>query len=123
MTDDELTFLRASTKAFVDTDPVELEITRTYRDDDGAGGWVERDEVLPETRRVKIQPKSTTGNAPTRTAPNGQVLNITHELVGEWDVDIRRGDTFTWKGDTYDVAYVDESKDYVLFAEVIRGGA
>lgn len=95
---------RKQTTAFVAVDPRAVVLTRYAANGDGARGKVRTAQALdPQTMRVLPSGYKTQ----ERITVEGKSVTPTHVLVGLWDSDILRGDTyFDPDGKTYEIVYV-----------------
>lgn len=118
----ELAVLKKNTDAFIASNPTDIVITRIEEQSDGHGGFLPGEPVDLEPQTVKIQPMRDRANVMVSTA--GEAVDVpTHEVVARWDADIKKNDTFEYRGDPYRVVFVDTALDYVVRAEVNRHGS
>lgn len=96
--------LREQTKQFIGENPVDLVITRNVRTSDGAGGFVTAPTNLsPQT--VRLVPVNKLASI-QRTSVSGSMVVPDLTVIGEADLDIQRGDTFTYNGIKMQVVWV-----------------
>lgn len=113
---DELTYLRLNTKAFIDADYKDIILNRVTKTDNGAGGYTE-EETPVEPQRMRLIPQQ--GNmSPLRETLDGEAVQPDYVLLGEWNSDIQRWDTFTDSGRRYQVLFVHEKSSYERKGEV-----
>jgi hypothetical protein len=114
--DAELRAQRATTRAFIKADVVQVVIERAEYGSDGAGGEIKGDlEPLPAqlARLIPMQDGST-----PRVVANGEQVVPKYMLMGEWDFDVQRFDEFTLNGRRYQVVFINENQQYEVKAEV-----
>lgn len=104
------------TAAFVDADPFDCVLTREANVSDGEGGYTTTKKALPaqRLRLVPLQDASV-----ERTTADGRSLTPEYMLVGTVGADIKRADTFTKDGRSYEVVFVLENQQYQVKAEVV----
>lgn len=115
----ELAVQRRNTRAFIAADAVEVELSRTTRTDDGAGGFEQGSVTLLGPQTFRLLPQE--DGATARTTAEGETATPEYILMGDSDVDVERWDTFTLAGRRYQVVYID-NRQYEIKAEVIYLG-
>lgn len=110
---------RRLTRAFIAADPVDVELTRRVRSDDGAGGVEVGAGVLLGPQRFRLIPQE--DGATARTTAEGETATPEYILMGDVDVDVERWDEFELDGRRYQVLYID-NRQYEIKAEVIYLG-
>lgn len=97
---------RKNTRALIAEDPRDIVLNRPTRTPDGAGGYLMGDSSLP-AQRVRIVPLSgLVWDRSVTTPDEGRVPDITHQLVGDAKMDIRKGDWFTFSENDLPGRYV-----------------
>lgn len=112
----ELRVLRKQTSVFIAGDPTPLALSRREKESNGAGGWrfVGPPSTLdPQDFHVVAAGETTT----LRQTADGRQVAPTHNVIGEWDADIRQYDQFDYNGKTYVVLWVNADLEYVTHAE------
>jgi hypothetical protein len=113
---DELTYLRLNTKAFIDADYKDIVLNRVTREDNGAGGFTETENPVA-AQRLRLIPQQ--GNmSPLRETLDGEAVQPDYVLLGEWNSDIQRWDTFADGNRRYQVLFVHEKSTYERKGEV-----
>lgn len=99
----DLAMRRKLTEQTIAMNPSTIELIRTGRISDGAGGWTEGPvDVEAQTFRRYLS------NATSRdiSSEGGELHIKMWELLGAWDADIKRGDTFEFDGVQHKVVTV-----------------
>lgn len=113
---DELVILRANTTAFINADYKDIILNRVTRADNGAGGFTEAEAPIA-AQRMRLIPQQ--GNmSPLRETLDGEAVQPDYVLLGEWNADIQRWDTFEDAGRRYQVLFVHEKSSYERKGEV-----
>lgn len=113
---DELNYLRLNTKAFIDADYKDIVLNRVTRADNGAGGYTEAEAPLA-AQRFRLIPQQ--GNmSPLRETLDGEAVQPDYVLLGEWNSDMQRWDTFADGNRRYQVLFVHEKSTYERKGEV-----
>jgi hypothetical protein len=107
---------RVNTRAFIAADPRDVALHRPVKTADGAGGYIEGDSQLP-SQRVRIIPLSGLVWDRSDTDPDtGRTADVTMQLVGDADLDIRKGDWFPFSENDlpgrYEVVHVSPTRHY-----------
>lgn len=98
--------LRRQTTYFIEQNPTDLVLSREVKADDGAGGSTTTATDL-EVQTVRlVRPAPTT--AVERRTIGGEMVKPTLSVVGEYDSDMRRGDTFTYQGLDMEIVWVND---------------
>jgi hypothetical protein len=114
--------LRKQTSQFIAENPTDVVITRQVMKDDGAGGSIpDGPPSSLDPQRVRVVIKSLNQQIEFRTV-EGEVLKPEYSIVGEYDADIREGDSFTYDGNRIEVVFVFSIGDYERRAEAVRRG-
>lgn len=117
----ELEALTRDTALFIASDPTAIVFRRRQRIDDGAGGWTEGPLVATDPQVVKLQP-ITSLKSSERLSTAGVIMRPTHMVVGMPGLNAEDGDNFLWNGQEWGVVFADKTQQYIVKAEVIRGG-
>lgn len=92
----ELEHQRRNTKAFIDADPLTLELIRKPRIDTADGGWKFGEPTTVPPQVLRLIPQSDV--MPLVQTPDGVQLTPSYVLLGEWTADIQRWDAFAVGG-------------------------
>lgn len=103
----ELRVARLNTAVLIDADPRVIQLRRPTRVRTPAGGLKSTgDTILPE-QSFTVVPLS--GNVWDRSDPTpdeGRLPDVTHQLVGMHDADVRKNDWFPWNEDGIEGKYI-----------------
>lgn len=116
----ELMAQRNLTKYFIAADPISLVLTRTPKVSDGAGGLKNGTPVALTAQTVRLIPLQDATQQ--RTTADGKQVLPQYMLMGEYNADIARGDTFVIAGRRYEVVFVLQNKQYEVKSEVYYRG-
>jgi hypothetical protein len=112
----ELTILRTNTTEFILADFKDIVLNRITKTDNGAGGYTEAETPIV-AQRMRLIPQH--GNtSPLRETLDGEAVQPDYILLGEWNADMQRWDTFTDLGRRYQVLFVHEKSSYERKGEV-----
>lgn len=120
----EIDFMRINTKVFIDADPISLSLTHRTRTRSAEGGWQNGAPGLPAAQMFRLIPL--TDVATSVQTPDGVQLMPAYVLLGQWDSDMRRWDTFTLNDVEYAIVspirpeFRDEAFVYERKADVAR---
>lgn len=112
----ELEIQRKLTMAFVNADPETIVLTRREKVEDGAGGFTLQDSP-PEQQTVRMVPQS--DKVPVSSTLDGERKRPEFIIVAMPLADIRRYDTFDFRGTTYQVSHVHDCPEYEFKADVV----
>jgi hypothetical protein len=113
---EELAILRANTTEFINADFKDIVLNRVTRTSNGAGGYTE-EETPVDAQRMRLIPQQ--GNmSPLRETLDGEAVQPDYVLLGEWNADLMRWDTFVDLGRRYQVLFVHEKSSYERKGEV-----
>jgi hypothetical protein len=113
---EELAILRANTTEFINADFKDIVLNRVTRTSNGAGGYTE-EETPVDAQRMRLIPQQ--GNmSPLRETLEGEAVQPDYVLLGEWNADLMRWDTFVDLGRRYQVLFVHEKSSYERKGEV-----
>jgi hypothetical protein len=117
----ELAIQRMLTRVFIEADVRPVVLERSTWTPDGAGGSVQGDPESLAPQRMRLIPLG--DGAQERFTPNGEAVRPSYKLLGKYDADMERWDTFTLDGSRYEVVWVNENRQYEVKGEVAyRGG-
>jgi hypothetical protein len=116
----EVEVLRVNTKAYIDAAPTSIIISRAMWVSDGSGGRIPGTPTELEPQRVAFHAAALA--LPVRRTLDGIEITPEYLLLGTWDADIERGDTFFVDGVKYEVAFVQPDRSYEVRAEVVYRG-
>lgn len=114
----ELMMHRREIAAFIKADPVSVTLTPHQRTKTPSGGW--KSEALPprQPQDVRLVPFKRRLTDVTSNNTAGEVTIVPYELIGNSDVEVARGDTFTWGDEQFKVEWVDIRRDVRVAAGV-----
>lgn len=94
--------------AYIKSDPLEVTFTRTMKLETESGAWVEVPPTTLDPQQFRLVPmKRRLYDYTNRTAQDGDIPIMQYTLVGRYNVDILRDDTFVHNGDKYKVISVE----------------
>lgn len=114
----ELAAQRKLTEAFIACDRTPIALVRNTKVDDGSGGYT----LVPATiavQQFRLLPQQDVSRE-VQTA-DGRMVRPNWVLLGKYNADMVRGDTFTMNGDRLELAQV-EDKQYEMKGWVIYHG-
>jgi hypothetical protein len=115
----ELAAQRKATEWYIKADAFPCVLTRNVRVPNGAGGYVMASLPLP-SQNLRMNPLQDIGRE--RQTADGRVATPQYVLIGTYDADIQRFDTFTKDGRDYQVVFMVENQQYQVKGEVIYLG-
>jgi len=95
--------LRQAHLRLIDESPVEITLKRPVREEDGAGGYIERDPEEIGPVRVRIVPQST---ASARHVEAGEVFKRQWLIFAPYDANIRRKDRLAYEDTELEITRV-----------------
>jgi hypothetical protein len=119
--DVELRAQRANTVAFIKADSFTVVLERSVWASDGAGGTVKGDPAPLPAQVMRLIPLRDVGSV-QRTTADGQAVEPTYALLGSYDADMERWDTFLLDDVEYEVVFVNQSRQYETKGEVFYRG-
>lgn len=119
----ELRVHRRNTTAFIDESPAVIVLTPAVRQSDGAGGYKTTSGVARAPQTARMIPLASTAAMGELQTPDGRNIRPRYILMGEWDMDIARWDTFAWEGEQWLVGRVQEKREYQTKAEIVPLGS
>lgn len=102
----ELITARRQVNAEINADPVDVELRRRTKINDGAGGWKWSDFVPLKAQEVTIIPAKRRLSEMLVNTELGDVVHAPYIILGRHNFDVQRGDRFTWNGDDFVVKEV-----------------
>lgn len=117
----ELAVQIEQTRAFIDSNPVTLELVPHLREPDGKGG--KRTTALPpRPPQVLRMVESNSLRSNRRITEVGEQWEMEATLLGMPDAQVAIDDTFPWNGDEWRVEEISFPNGYEVRASVIRLG-
>lgn len=116
----ELKVARRNTRAFIDADPVKVSLSRPTTVATAAGGLA---PGLPQSlplQTIRLVPLS--GNVWDRSkqkVDEGNIPDVTFQLVGMPGVDIKKGDQFTWEDEEWTITHVSPERTVRTSANIM----
>lgn len=115
---------RRQIKAIIEEDPVDLIFRRAPLVRQADNSYAEGPEVSLEPQRVTLIPFKRRMTEFLVNTELGNVPDLPYVMVGEHDLNVRRGDRFTFQGDEFEVQTLDIKKEVRVAAHVdYFGGA
>jgi hypothetical protein len=111
----EVKIQRRITEAFVAADYVVLDLVRTPRVSNGAGGRAKGTPEPLRPQRFRLVPSG--DGAPERTTGDGLAVTPAYMLIGEYNADVQRFDEFVKDGRRYQIVFVNENRQYEVKGE------
>jgi hypothetical protein len=107
---------RRNTRALIAEDPRDIVLNRPTRVSDAAGGFLPGLSSLP-SQRFRIVPLSgLVWDRSTNTADEGLLADVTHQLIGDADADVKKGDWFVFSENDlpgrYEVMHVSPQRHF-----------
>lgn len=111
---------RRLTDEFIAADVVVLQLSRTTRIPNGAGGFKKTgvQDVTPQ--RFRLIPSQ--DGATERTTVDGRAVTPSYMLMGEYSADLERFDEFELDGRRFQVVFINGKRDYETKGEVAYVG-
>jgi hypothetical protein len=109
---------RRQIEAMIMSDPVDIVISRRERIAVSGGGWRWGTPVVLEPQQVTLTPFKRRMSDFVVGTELGNVTSGAYVVVGRYDLDIRRADTFELNGEEFEVRQVDV-KDEVRKAAIV----
>ena len=105
--------------ALIDADPVDIILTRTPRVSDGAGGFLKGTPQELEPQTVTIIPFKRRMSEYQVNTELGDVIDYPYLVLGDHNLDIQRGDTFSWQGNIFEVHAIEVLEREVRIAAAV----
>lgn len=112
----ELSIQRQLSNAFIEADPLEIQLSRPTRTPDGAGGYVDSLVPIGGLQRLRLIPLG--DGADERTTADGVAVAPTYMLMGTYLANIQRWDEFSVDGRRYQVVFINQNRQYEVKGEV-----
>jgi len=108
MEQSELKALRRVMHKFIDADSVMISFTRIPKTDSGNGGWIDGTPTSTTSQEFRLVPFKRRLTEQEKNTQDGDIPILPYVLVGNWDCDVLRDDTFTFviEGDDRDCIVV-----------------
>jgi hypothetical protein len=116
----ELAIQRRLTEQFIKADSLEIVLYRSTPVADGKGGYTHSAPAPLPAQTMRLIPLG--DGATERLTANGQAVSPQYMLMGLYDADMQRFDSFTVGNDRYDVVFVNENRQYETKGEVYFRG-
>jgi len=116
----ELTAMRAQTVGFIAADLESVVLVPHTRTPNGSGGYKTASGLPRSPQNMRLIPISTT--AFERSTLDGEAVVPQFILLGEWDCEMTRGDTFVVDGKRYEIVHIQEKRDYQTKGETVLRG-
>lgn len=105
---------RRQIDAMIKADPAMIVFRRKSKVSDGAGGWrYEPEAPLPAPQEVRLIPFKRRMTDFLVDTELGELPDLPYVLLGRHNLDIQQGDTFTYRGDEFEVKTLDISEPEV----------
>lgn len=114
----ELELQITATRAFILADAEDIVLIRQNRQPDGSGGFTYGSPVEIATQVARLIPQS--DKVREVTAGDGRMAMPEWVIMMEPGSDMERYDTFTWRGDEWEIAQIHTKPDYQMKGDVIR---
>jgi hypothetical protein len=113
----EVKIQRRLTIDFIEADPLELQLMRPVRTEDGAGGYETGDPVpVGGLQRLRLIPLG--DGAQERLMADGRQVSPSYMLMGPYNANMQRWDTFELRGDRYQIIFINQNTQYEVKGEV-----
>lgn len=120
----ELIMRRKNVRAFIDADPVFIEVTRKTAPvkNPQTGGFKPGVDVklLPQKARIVQNVRRYTAGLVNAEA--GDIPDSEYRLIGNYTLDLEANDTFTWLGEHYTVLGIHTARQESVFAAITLRG-
>jgi hypothetical protein len=93
----ELQALRRTMHAFIRADSLMISFTRIPKQDSGNGGWVDGTPEATDPQEFRLVPFKRRLTEQEKNTQDGDIPYLPYVLVGHWDADVQRDDTFTFQ--------------------------
>jgi hypothetical protein len=108
------------TKAFINADPITVQLLRRPRTPDGAGGMTIGEPVAQAPQVFRLLPQE--DGATARTTANGESATPEFMLMGSPGVNMQRFDQFVLTGRRFEIVYIDD-RQYEVKGEAVYLGS
>ena len=114
----ELLMARRQIEAMILADPEMIPFQRTTLVKQGDNSWVETGPTPIKPQQVCFIPFKRRLVEGIEGSEFGEIPNQPWVLLGRWNLDIERNDSFTWQGDEYNVVELDIKKQIHKIAHI-----
>lgn len=114
----ELEIQATATRAFILADAEDLQLVRSTRSSDGAGGWVYSTPVPLAIQTARLIPQS--DRVQEVITSDGRRAFPEYVILMEPSSDMQRYDQFTWRGIVWEISQIHYKPDYEMKGDVIR---
>jgi hypothetical protein len=113
----ELAMQEAITASFILADPEEIQLYRSDKVTDGAGGFIQSTSQSPMSpQTVRMIPR--TDAVEEMKTVDGHRPIPPYTLLAGLDVDVERYDIFAWRGTWWEITEIHDKPDYEIKADV-----
>jgi hypothetical protein len=120
----ELAFNRRLTDKFIAYDPIDLSLTRYTKTPQADGGFKYTSPVSIAAQTFRLIPAS--DRAPEAATSSGRMVTPEYVLLGLWDANMERFDSFLFAGVEYEIAFIrpahTSENRYETKGDVVRRG-
>lgn len=120
----ELIMRRKNVRAFIDADPVFIDVIRKTPPvkNPNTGGYTKGvNETLP-TQKARIVQNVRRYTAGLVNAEAGDIPDSEYRLIGNYNLDLKANDTFMWLGEHYTVLGIHTARQESVFAAITLRG-
>ena len=98
---------RRQVRALILADPISVRFIRREKISTPSGGWRWGLETVLAPQRVTLIPFKRRMTEFLVNTELGDVPDLPYVMLGEWNLDVKEGDTFTHLGEKYEVKTID----------------
>jgi len=103
----EVRVARLNTLELINQDPRVVSLNRPVTTDDGAGGQVKAPDSSLPPQKVRIIPLSgLVWDRSNPTPDEGRTPDVTHQMIGKFDMDVKKDDWFTFSENNLPGRYI-----------------
>jgi hypothetical protein len=107
----ELELQRRITTAFIEADPLEIQLTRSTLTANGSGGYATSDPApVGGLQRMRLIPQQ--GPIPEQLTADGRRVIPQYVLMATYQANMQRWDEFALNGERYQIVDVQNNKQY-----------
>jgi hypothetical protein len=107
----ELSVQRQNTVAFIEADPLEIQLNRSTKTPNGSGGYTTTSAApVGGLQRMRLIPQQ--GPLPEQITADGQRVIPQYVLMGTYQADMQRWDEFLLDGKRYQITDVQHNRQY-----------
>jgi len=114
---------RRQIEALILADPIDIVLIRREKIPAPGGGWRWGPSTPLDPQQVTLIPFKRRMTEFLVNTEMGEVPDLPYVLVGRWNLDIERDDTFTYNGDQFEVKTIDIKEEIRIAAQVDYYGA